>query len=433
MKSRAGAALVAIILVPLTAGILSIVDDSPAISSTIGTMNTETPTRASAFVDSIGIDTHFDQDPYRGAEYPEIAKLLKDSGIKHIRESVINRPVYISRLKALAQSGIRTTIVTRPDLSDSLIETYPSMIAPSMEAYEGPNEPDLGKDANWSTTMRTFMQRLHDDVKGNPATAQYPIVAPAVTKNHVLLGDITPYIDYGNMHNYFSTFNPGTRGWGRRTAAGVYGSLPYNINLIRPISGSKPIETTETGYGSTPSGGSGILDDVTQGKYIPRVYFVQYNAGIARTFVYELLDSDRTGRTYTNFGLIDIDLKPKPAYNAVQAVIADLADVSTPFVPRPLSYQMSGDTKNVEHMLLQKANGDYYLALWIEAPSWRNGERVRVAPQSVSVRTLKAMSSAAVLRLADNGSPSTTVLRQDGKHDISLQVTDSVSIVKLAP
>lgn len=401
--------------------------------SVFGAMSSETPTRAASFIDSIGINTHFDQTPYNGPEFPSIAKLLVSSGIKHIRDTTNTQPQYIAKINSLAESGIRTEIVTRPKLKAAVIQSYPSMIPNSMEAYEGPNEPDLGKDPNWPATIRAFMQQLHDDVKSDPATAHYPIVAPAVTGSHDLLGDINAYVDYGNTHDYFSTYNPGTRGWGNRHAAGIYGSLSYNMNLARVISGSKPIESTETGYGSTPSGTPQLLDYVTDGKYIPRLYFVQYNAAIVRTYVYELLDPDKSGRLYRNFGLIDADLKPKPAYNAVKAVIADLTDASTSFTPAPLTYEIAGNYRNVQHTLLEKSDGSYYLALWLEVPSWKNGMPIEVNPQAVRLLTQKPMSAVSVLRLGDDGNPSTSVLRQDGARSISLRVTDSVSIIKLVP
>lgn len=426
LEAVAVAALAALASMPASAQLSS--------GSVFGAMGAETPTRAASLIDSIGVNTHFDhQTPYDGPEFPAIAKLLVNSGIKHIRDGTNTQSQYIARLTYLAQSGIRTTIVTRPDLKDALIQSYPSMIPNSMEAYEGPNEPDRGKDPSWPATIRAFMQRLHDDVKSDAAVAHYPIVAPAVTSSHELLGDINAYVDYGNTHDYFSTYNPGTRGWGNRHPAGIYGSLSYNMNLARVISGSKPIESTETGYGSTPSGTPQLLDYVTDGKYIPRLYFVQYNAGIVRTFVYEFLDPDKSGRLYRNFGLIDADLKPKPAYNAVKAVIADLADASTSFAATPLTYEIAGDYRHVQHTLLQKSDGSYYLALWLEVPSWKNGAPIAVGPQTVRLVTKKPMSAISVLRLGDDGNPSTSLLSHDSAHGIPLRVTDSVSIIKLVP
>ncbi len=395
-------------------------------------MTSEMPTKAQTFLNSIAVDTHFDQYPYNGPQYPQIAKLLENSGIKHIRETVNANPTYVARLNELAANGIHTTIVTSLGVRPEAARAFAGKVSSSIEAIEGPNEPDLSNNPNWPAAMRLFMQRLHEFVKSSPQLARYPILAPSVTNSQEKLGDISQYIDYGNMHNYFSTFNPGTKGWGNHMWAGTYGSIQYNENLARQICGSKPIQSTETGWGSTPSGARNTLDDVVQGKYVSRLYFVQYNAGIVRTFDYEFLDSDKSGQIYTNFGMVDSDLQPKPAYYAVQAIIADLADTSVPFTTTPLRYAASGQLRNVKHTVLEKSDGSYYVALWLEVPGWKDGSPISVAPQRIEITTANPMSSASVMRVNDQGHPSTSELHEDGHH-VTLDVTDSVSILKLTP
>jgi hypothetical protein len=52
-----------------------------------------------------------------------------------------------------------------------------------------------------------------------------------------------------------------------------------------------------------------------QAKYIPRLFAEYFRNGIARTFVYEFYDEGTNPADQEqNFGLINNDLTPKPAY-----------------------------------------------------------------------------------------------------------------------
>jgi len=394
-------------------------------------MTPEKPAVADAFVQSIGIDAHFSQGPYNGSQESTVVRLLTASGIRHIREGMVGS--LVPTVQSLAASGIRATYVTDINMSDSAIKSWPNIVGNSFEAYEGPNEPNyLG--GNWASRTRSFMQRLNADVKGTPSLSGFPILAPAVSGGETQLGDISALVDYGNIHDYFATYNPGTPGWGNYHPAGVYGSLAYNVNTERSVSGSKPIMATETGYGSTPTGTSSYLDDATAAKYITRTYFVHYNAGVARTFAYEFLDQNTTGLPFTNNGLVDINMRPKPAYKALQAIIADLADPgATSFSATPLSYQLTGNLANVQHTLLQKSDGSYYLALWLEVQSWSRGQASAVPAQTVNVVTQNALSSASVMQLDDTGNATTSALTGMPGHSISVPVRDRISIIRLVP
>jgi len=393
-------------------------------------MVAEKPGAANAFVDSIGVNTHFSQWPYIGSNQSTTEALLAASGIRHIREGMVGST--IASVNRLAASGVRAEIVPSINATDAELKSWPSYIPSAFEAYEGPNEPNyLG--SNWVALTRAFMQRLSADVRGTPALQGFPVIAPAVSSGQAQMGDLSAYVDYGNMHDYFATFNPGTMGWGSVHAAGVYGSLTYNMNMAGLISGSKPVVATETGYGSTTSGGSGYLDNATAAKYITRTYFVHYNAGVARTFVYEFLDQNSSGKPFTNNGLVDLSLQPKPSYKALHAIIADLSDAGSSFTPAPLVYQMSGNLANVRHTLLQKANGTYYLALWLEVPSWSGTQPRSVAPQSITVTTRNGMTSTSVMQLDDSGNASVTSLAGVPGHSVSLPVTDRISILQLTP
>ncbi|UBF27172.1 hypothetical protein K9N68_04180 [Kovacikia minuta CCNUW1] len=115
------------------------------------------------------------------------------------------------------------------------------------------------------------------------------------------------------------------------------------------------------------------VSEAVQGKYIPRLFLENYNQGIVRTFSYELIDErSNTTNSEDNYGLLRADGSPKPAFTALQNLISllnDPSETSATFTPGSLDYTLSGSTQNVEHTLLQKSNGDFYLVLWQEVPS----------------------------------------------------------------
>jgi hypothetical protein len=52
-----------------------------------------------------------------------------------------------------------------------------------------------------------------------------------------------------------------------------------------------------------------------------------------------------------------------------------------------LTCTIGGDVNNLEHLVLQKRNGMYYLALWLEVPSWNGITKTDItAPFAVDYR-----------------------------------------------
>ncbi len=71
-----------------------------------------------------------------------------------------------------------------------------------------------------------------------------------------------------------------------------------------------------------------------------------------------------------NFGLLRNDGSEKPAYKALKNLLNLLKDPGSSFTPGSLDYVLGGDTENVRHTLLQKADGKFYLILWQEVSGY---------------------------------------------------------------
>ncbi len=160
----------------------------------------------------------------------------------------------------------------------------------------------------------------------------------------------------------------------------------------------KPFISSECGYHSALADSAnhwGTPPDVLT-KYLPAMFLYHYEYGIVRSFAYELMDQfDNPSSHEANFGLLDSKGQPKASFVALKNVIALLADPGAPFQPEALDWSLKGDTQDVQVTLLQKRNGDFYLAFWLGKPLWQPLDQVRLtpAPQTVELHFASGIKS----------------------------------------
>ncbi len=386
---------------------------------------------ADSFVDSIGTNVHLDytNTPYY-TNYAMIKSRLVQLGIRHVRGGLVNTtlPDYYNRYEDLGKAGVKGLFVSKLGQSAAFITTFPSLVPDSFEGYEPPNELDISGDPNWVTALQSSQAMLYQAVKNDPATAQFPVLAPALTTQQAFtqVGDISAWFDVGNIHDYFGGRNPGTLGWGPNN----YGSIEWNLNVERMFNASKPVMATETGYDTAPATNEGTPELVT-GRYMPRVFLEQFRAGVLRTYTYELVDegADPLNSQY-NFGLIRNDGTPKPSFTALANLIGLLKDPGPAFVPGTLQYTLSGNTANVHNLLLEKRDGTMFLILWIEAPCYDvvSRQMITAPPQSVTITVGHAVEAPTVYSLADDGSMAASPAAWSG-NAMTLALSDRVTVI----
>ncbi len=229
---------------------------------------------ADAFVDSVGVNVHlhYEHTPYK-EQYELVKSRLLELGVRHVRDGLIDTDWqgYYDRHNELGDAGIRGTFITSFDQSLALLASYPSRVIRSFEAYEAPNEPDKSNDPQWVHRLWQAMLRL-GELKTIASVSQFQVLGPSLTheSSYRAVGDVSPYFDAGNLHNYLAGRHPGTSGWG----AGGFGSIAWNLQLIGPYSGGKPIVTTEIGYQDAPGLPDRVPADVV-GRYLPRLLIEQ--------------------------------------------------------------------------------------------------------------------------------------------------------------
>lgn len=408
-------------IVPLAAA-MAVVPASAVAQQTIA---------ADRFVDSVGVNIHLH---YTGSVYTKQFPLLRERlielGVRHVRDGLVDsnwRP-YFERHNSLGEAGIKGTFITAPEQSTELWAGYPARMSKTFEAYEAPNEYNIkARKPNWAQILTETVKRLHT-LKDIPGVAHFPIYGPSLTTAaaYAALGDLSAYYDFANLHNYFGGRHPGTRGWGRNG----YGSIAWNLDLVRRYAQDKPVVTTETGYWDTASLDDWVPREVA-GRYMPRVLLEQFQAGIVRTYLYELVDYDPSGGTY---GLLNGDGSPKPAFTAVKSLLNLLTDRGPAFTPKDLAYSIRSGTQDVRHMAFQKRNGTYFLALWLARPSFNQTKRqsIAVSEQSVVVVLPQAMRHVRTHRWQLDGSLATTT-PSSTTTTIPVSVADSLTMIELAP
>jgi hypothetical protein len=323
----------------------------------------------------------------------------------------------------LGRSGITASWVMDARNSANVINSAYANAPDATAGFEGPNEDDTAA----GPTILAFMQLLHNTVRGNPATAAMPIIAPSFIQPESFgtQGNLSSLINFGNTHDYFGTRNPETASYGGGFYnCGGYGSMQFNICLAQILSVGEPVVSTETGYQS----GTGLPDAII-GRYEVRTLFESLNLGIYRTYLYELID-DPSG----HWGLLTSSFAPRPAYTAIKNLLSLLRDV-TFSQPGKLDYSLAGETQNVHQTLLQKSNGTFYLAIWLGMQSANPAAPSTVynpAPQNVTLTANTSIASATSYVLDDNGNMSSTSTELTNG-SLSIAVTDRVTLVALSP
>jgi hypothetical protein len=390
---------------------------------------------ADDFVDSVGVNVHLH---WSGSLYynnfPLVKSRLAELKVRHVRDGLVDTTWqgYYDNHNQLGQANIKGVFISSPGQSATLLENYPSRLSSSFEAYEAPNEYNQSGDPVWQTTLLGFLPILYSSAK-NAAGKSFPVYGPSLTQEsaYQTLGDVSRFYDYGNMHNYLGGWNPGTLGWG----PDGYGSIIWNLQLLDPYVGGKPIASTENGYWNDRN----LADSVPQivsGKYMPRMLLEHYRNGIVRTYIYELCDYSlpAPANVSSSYGLLNADGSPKPAFTAVQNLLALLADPGSALSPAQLHFTLSNNDSNVHQMVFQKRDGSYYVALWIELPSYYPNAQTAgfTNTQSVTIHVSDPVYLSNVHQWNDDGSVTHTPGVTKGSASTVL-VSDKLVILEYVP
>ncbi|HLD63085.1 MAG TPA: LamG domain-containing protein, partial [Candidatus Norongarragalinales archaeon] len=390
----------------------------------------ETPSPADSFLDFFGVNIHISylfEPPYSFGSplnpYQHYDNLLKprllELGVRHVRDGdVPSNTTHQARMTDLGANGIKIGSTISPTwiTPEVALTRFKEIGLQTMEYIEGPNEYDYKtSDPDAIQTLRNYTQRIFQVFRSDPVTAETPIIGATcvIYENCTLWGDLTAWVNFGNVHSY----------------AGYPGHKDFYDDMVnrgRPFNG-KPLYLTEIGYhtGLSVTDPHAPVTETVQAKYLPRALLTAMNAGYQRAYIYEFLDE---GTNATNlqhhFGIVRNDGTPKPAFTALKNFVALLAEPGSNFSPSKLTYSIEANPAVVKHVLFQKSNGDYYLAIWSELPS---DDDAYNEPATLS---FGENFNAAVYVPRTSSQPVST---HSSVSTLSIQVPDEVIVVKLSP
>ncbi len=343
------------------------------------------PASASEFVDSVGVNVHMSyfSTPYN--DWQQVRDKLVELGVHHVRDAgCVGCTAQRQRLLSLAASGIGVDFMMgRPGGTTGSLPDLVSMLSGPMrsavDAVEGPNEYDQSGDPDWATNLRAYQQQLYGLMKSTANLATVPVIGPSLVRStsFATLGDLSSSIDWGNMHPYAGGQVPAI-------------NLSFNATSEGAVAASKRSVATEAGYHNALSAMSGQppVSEEAGGAYIPRLVLDMFQAGVPRTYIYELLD-EKPDAAATNpessFGLLRNDFSEKPAFRDLAALLHLAAPVAS-FDATGLHLTVDGSS-DTRHLLLQTGPRSYALVLWRDVKVWDQSARqpIDVAPTDAQV------------------------------------------------
>jgi trimeric autotransporter adhesin len=232
---------------------------------------------------------------------------------------------------------------------DAFNQQYPGVIS----SIEGPNEINYqpityGRTTNTYLAGNQVMQALKADNKLAVPIYSLTIGISTNSSGEDTVGNLSPYVSYGNAHVYACCSN---NVW--------QVDAPYWLGVEGVPTQGKTTVVTETGYSANTT------DALSSAKYNLNTLFENAMNGVARTFLYELVDIDTTSSD--QFGQYYNNWTPKVGATAIHNLTTILAGAGSGTAASRLNYTVSGLPSGTGHTFLLGSSTMYELAVWVDA------------------------------------------------------------------
>jgi hypothetical protein len=355
---------------------------------------------AAAFVDSIGVAVHLEYVDTSYARQPQVFERIRELGVRHLRAGTpLRSPPLENGLREAARLGLRATLVSdleRVAPAEGVAAGIRTM-GRQVEAFEGPNEPDIFGPPDWRKRLAAYMPSLR--LAARAGAANVPVIGPSFvdSANYEAL-DLDTF-DVVSFHPYPGALPPER-------------PLGEQLRRARDVAPGKQVAFTETGYHNALAAthGQPPTSEAAAAVYLPRALLWAFAAGVERTFIYELLDEKPDPGLVDpelHFGLLREDLTPKPAFNAVRNLIRTvLTSPGRASTPPPLP--SVGSTARIERVALTRSDGSRVVALWRPVSVWdRDGRQPNDARRAtVNIAWSTPVHDLSVTRPSLGGEPS---------------------------
>ncbi len=403
LKLRVVAGLVCSLLVLIAAAAHELLNVNPSGRLT----PTPVPEDISAFVQSLGINTHLS---YSGTPYYDQAQhvisALQYLGIKTVRDqspAYIDDQLTMAENNTVASAGIRFDALIPGSGPVNLVGSLSNMAAfaranpGAIAAIEGPNEINdahityAGITDTYSAGAQVT-QDLWTAIHGNSALKAVPVYAltlsigiPGVVAGAAELGDLGSFVTYGNAHVYACCSN---NVW--------QNEMPYWLSVFQQVAPGKPTVITETGYYTVP----GNVDETSAAKYNLNTFLENALHGIAKTYLYELVDTNSSSldtNSEDHYGEFHDDWTPKAGATAIHNLTSILKGIGSGTPSGLLNYSVSGLPKTGRTFLLGSGTA-FDIAIWIDATVYdrKNAKDIAAPAHSATVNLGRNYTAVAV-------------------------------------
>jgi hypothetical protein len=404
------------------------------------TVSPPTPKGASAFLQSLGINTHvsYTGTPYYG-QPQSVITALQYLGINTIRDqppAFTSDPTTAAANDAIATAGVQfdALLVSSGgpvDITGTLANsaTFEQSYPESIAAIEGPNEVNAspvayeGITGTYAASVQVT-QDLWAGVQGNSSLNAVPVYALTLSNGITgvraaenQLGDLAPYVTYGNAHVYACCSN---NVWQE--------DMPYWLPIFEQDTPGMPMVVTETGYATVPT----VVDELSAAKYNLNTFFENALNGIVRTYLYELVDenssaSDTNAGDY--YGEFHNDWTPKTGATAIHNLTTILQGAGSGTASGTLNYSVSG-LPATGHTFLLGSSTAFDLAVWIDVTVYDPTNAIDIAAPAypLTVNLGATFSSVAVY---DPMVGATPIATYSNVSTVTISVTDHPLIVQV--
>ena len=329
----------------------------------------ETARKSDDLVNFVGVNASFNGTD---ANWQRTLAALRALGVRHVRDGAVTGApeTFFDRHATAGAMGVKSIFTASHGTSVSTLERFAGRVSGDIEGLEAPSDLDASSDLSWVRDLRSDVNAVHTSAKALGLPSVGPTMASAAAYSS--LGNLSGLEDYAGL-----------------------GSLPCVDEPSSPTCASvKQMEASLTSQpfvvtGTTPATASQLPPSVAA-LYLPRVLLEEWNAGAKRTY-----RADLELASTSDFALLDQNGAETPAFRALSGLVSLLADGSSgTFQPGSLAYRISGVDSSVHHALFQKSDGSFYLALWVDAPSYDTKTRkmLTVPGQVAKLETAEPMA-----------------------------------------
>ncbi len=396
---------------------------------------------ADSLVEFVSVQTHMN---WGGTVWEGEAwrPLLGDLGVRYTR-SILTTRLARDHIVALHRDfGIRSSStfnVINKDGTFDLTKTLDALAylrdqvgVERIYAVEGPNEyTHKYKSGDWSQRLRDYQAFLYGSVKSDPQLSKTDVLAPTIWKriveDYLAIGDINDRADYGNLHLYNGGRNPSLFNRDESDE-----SIDLAIADAQVMTPGKRICITETGFN--------VADEINLTRWtVPAEVAAKYTLrNVAELFarrdrikqvnIYALIDSAHTDDHY---GLVDVNLTPRPAYYALRNLLRLVADPGPEFEPDFLAWHMEPEDPTVRSIQLQKRDGRFMLLLWQDVESYSRAATTAIEVPPVAVAIDFGGKRIASLTQYTPTLSASAVQTKVGVTNVSLSVPDHLQVLEI--